>query len=193
MLKTFILFSVLCLGAAAFSAENAELVFESMTDYPVTNVTLVNQEIVEEKTGPFINRKARITLGVTTLAHQCTKSFELKVVSAQASLSDALNPTDLYLRVVPKESDCGAVAGMGSERNLEVQHSIHLDQRLAGEPAGPLPDLEYGRIYHLNFDIGMLGGFNRWGMYRLDLSDLAEITLSHVKNYTYVQGSAKDL
>lgn len=138
----------------------------------ISHVEFLRHRVLSEST-------VEIEFSLKAVASKCEIYRKLEVVSAQSSLDDGLNPTDLYLRLrTDWEDDC-ATGSYGDEHTFKAKLKL---VRFAGA----------GNIQYLSFDAGMMGGFNRWLLYRVDLTDLSNIKFQFLKMYSLVQGQIKN-
>lgn len=195
------LFLVFCL---IFSAQSFAQTYKAVptittrnTSSEVLEVKKLSSKVVVEtgEHGNYENRSVEITLGIEAVASACEKVKDIEYLPSQSSLDSALNPSDFYLRVNTKwKKDC-ATGSYGKPEHLKLVLKYSIDQRPVSESGKPwsAPDFYANeQIHHLSFDSGMMGGYNRWKLYKLDYSDLNNVKFDYVKQYSYVQGQAID-
>jgi len=174
-----------------------ELISNRKTYADISDVKLLDSEIKTyvNEFGTFEERDLKLILGIECIASACEEMTSVELADCQRSLDNMLNPTDFYYRV-NTEWELGCVTGSyGNPQFLELELKEHIDQRKVEEKAEPWakpsPD-RYGSVHHLSFYSGMLGGFQTWAMYKLDMRDIKNVTLEFVKRYSYVQGESID-
>jgi len=177
--------------------KSIELIYNRNTDAGVSDVKLLDSKIKTEvnKYGTYEERDLKLILGIECIASACEEMTSIELVDCQRSLDDVLNPTDFYYRVNTEWEPGCATGSYGNPQFLELELQEHIDQRIVEEKDNPWdkpsPD-RAGSVHHLSFYSGMLGGFQTWAMYKLDMKDIENVTLEFVKRYAYVQGKSID-
>lgn len=163
----------------------------------VTAVKLLDSKVVVETIaeGRTQNQYAVVTLGVDSLPDNCRVVTGVDEFGGQASLESDMNPTDEYYRVHVrlKSPDCMSVSA-GPAVHSKIDLKFFVQQRFAPfDQPWPAPSWTANESVHqLSFDSGMMGGLNRWLLYRLDYTDPANVKFEFKKQYSYVQGQAVD-
>ena len=146
------------------------------------------------KYGNYENRSLVLRLGIKTIASPLENVISVEMVDAQTSLDSGLNPSDYYFRA---NTLCkpGASVGVGNPEFVEIELEYSIDQRPASGKDQPWEEplfMVNSSVRHLSFDSGMMNGFNRWQMYKLDFTKLRDVKFEFVKQFTYVQGQVVD-
>jgi hypothetical protein len=179
----FILFLTTQLASATVVYSPCALALDKRTYGNVEEVTLLASQIQVKRVGRTDQKTLILTLGLKTSASSWTQATITGVeqLRGQRSLDFQLNPTDHYFQLLTSVAP-GAGTGSGPTPNIKFDLSFSV-----------MDGGTDGREHYLSFKTGMLGGFNRWKLYKLDFTDPEKPTLTYVKTYSYVQGQAEDM
>ena len=185
---------LLTTSAMASKYEMVQVVHNRASTADVLEVKKLSAVLKKELTpgGHFENATLVLTVGLKVIASACENIVNVETLPSQRSLDSVLNPSDFYFRVTTKWKDGCATGSFGDPKFIKFERKFHIGQRPGSEAGKPWPKTTGFAVRHFSFDIGMMGGFNRWGLFELDYSDLDDVKFSHVKNYTYVQGEVKN-
>ena len=188
------------LSSLVFSFQAFAQVYKKV---PVVNHSKSTAEVVEVKLlsakdvsaigefGNFEDRHIEITLGIKAIASLCESMKEIELLPAQSSLDSDLNPSDFYLRVNTSWEDGCATGSSGNPEYIKYVVKYWLDQRPASDAGKPWRKPDFfakSNIRHFSFDSGMLGGLNRWKLYKLNYGNLKDVKFDYVKQFSFVQG-----
>lgn len=143
----------------------------------------------------FETRSLILQFGIQTIASPGENVESIEMIAGQTSLDSSLNPTDFYFRANVR-GRTGATAGFGSPKYSQIELEYVIDQRRVADQGKPWREPVFTaneNVKHLSFDAGMLGGFNRWRMYRLDYKNVNNVMFEFVKLFSYVQGQVVDM
>lgn len=160
--------------------------------YPpgIQSVSLADQQIRDGKLILSFDLETVGGLGDTVGA--------VELVSAQSSVESRVNfSQDFYFRTQEGAQD-HASAAKPQIAALMPSDSVRFEFvpiRLANKGMETIVPAQLNRPYiaYLNFDGGMLQGFNTWKMYRLEVKEDLTTSFELVKTYAYVQGKAVEL
>ena len=196
MKKLIFIISLLSPNLYAQEYRAIDFVAQRQTTADVMEVVMLSSEVIIENLTHFQNRSLKITLGVKAVASACEDMKNIEQLSAQRSIDSVLNPTDFYFRVNTNwRPDC-ATGSFGEPQFLKLELNYHVGQRSINDRdlPWPAPDFRMGEnVRYLNFDIGMMGGYNRLQMHKLDYANIEAPTFELAKQFSLVQGTVLDL
>jgi len=160
----------------------------------LTKAELLDAQVYTEVKGNYENQMLKVVIGLDVVAWGNAPVTGVEVTSAQRSIDYVLNPTDTYYRVT-RGAGSGISVG-ASRQQISFEQHYYLQQRPVSDVGKPWKafqptQLEPAKRY-LNFDAGMLGGYNRWSLHELDYSQPTAVKLTFKKLYSYVQGQVLD-
>ncbi len=196
MQKLIFIIGLLSTNLFAQEYRAIDFVAQRHSSAEVLEVVLLSSEVVIENLTNFQNRSIKITLGVKAIASACEDMRNIEQLSAQRSIDSVLNPTDFYYRVNTNwRPDC-ATGSYGEPQFLKLDLTYYIGQRPINDRnlPWPAPEFDMGEnVRHLNFDIGMIEGYNRLQMHKLDYANIQAPTFEKVKQFGLVQGTILDL
>lgn len=160
----------------------------------IRNVKLLDAKVVIQTNPNFEDRFIDVTIGLDAIASLCEDMKDVEIVSAQASLDSALNPSDFALQVNTTPIPSCATGSYGPMKSVSFTRRIYVDQRRITEAGKPWPKPNFfanSNIQHLSFRLGMSAGYHQWALYKLDISDLDNVQFTYKKTYSYVQGEVR--
>ena len=169
------------------------LKFLNIAKADISDVQLLESKQDIRKMGNYEHRYLILKIGVKAVNWGNGEITGLQPISGQTSLDSPLNPTDLYYRLLKKESQEISVGS--SIENVSVELAFFVDSRDASESGKPWTSTPKESIKkeftrYLNFDAGMAGGVNRWKLYHVNYSDLDNVKFTYKKTYASIQGLA---
>jgi hypothetical protein len=194
--KLVLVISLLSTNLYAQEYRAIDFVAQRQTTADVREVVLLSSEVVIENLTHFQNRSVKIILGVKAVASACEDIKNIEQLSSQRSIDSVLNPTDFYFRVNTNWLPGCSTGSFGEPQFLKLELTYFIGQRSINDRdlPWPAPDFLMGEnLRYLNFDIGMMGGYNRLQMYKLDYANIESPTFELTKQFSLVQGTVLDL
>jgi len=199
---SFLLAASFAMSSALFAAPKDPVTLKITNDYQSYSrpwgfgaVKLVSADQVIEKAGVYenLNMKFVFEAELKTLGGG-GELLGIEVVSAQRSVDNNLNPSDIQLRVKSKPVT-GITVGGGGSTTVRFETKEYITQRKQGAKEWPpfnKPGDQRVRVKFYSFDAGMVGGYLPWNLYKLDFGDIENATFEHQSKFAYVQGKVED-
>lgn len=161
----------------------------------IQNVVHLESRVIRTVGPHYENREIEIVLGIASVATVCESVKSIIQFDGQRSLDAYLNPSDTYFRVLTNWKPGCATNTYGKPQLNKIRLRYFVDQREASHSSEPWPTSpafwdKNVAIKFFSFDIGMMAGFNRWNLYRLDMLDINNPKFEFKKTFTYVQGES---
>ncbi len=158
-------------------------------------VKLLSAEKVVEKAGVFENLSMKFVFEAELKTLGGGGELQgIEIVSAQRSIDNSLNPSDIQLRVKSKPVE-GISVGGGGTTNVRFETKEYITQRKQGAKEWPPYNKPFDvktRVKFYSFDAGMVGGYLPWHLYKLDFGDIENATLDYQSSFAYVQGKIEE-
>jgi hypothetical protein len=128
---------------AQSKATTIEVKYNSIGRGDISKVEMLSHKSLEDGS-------TEITFSLNAIASACEDFTYLESFGGQTSLSDSLNPTDLRYRIRTNWKKGCATGSFGDQQEFTFTRKYS---------SGLLGSI--GVVYHLSFDAGMMGGFDR--------------------------------